>query len=169
MISHLRMGMKQQEMYDSSSLTCITFLRGLLKEIASFRMWKCENVLSSLAYIDSLNVSVLTVYCSLDSAIYTISNKRKLHWLYMYADETSILIPATYVTEALARSRKLHVYVNFFLSAHLGGGELTSPPPPHTKKLATLLTSTIMCTLLCVYKDALIYILLKTASCSVPL
>ena len=41
-----------------------------------------------------------------------------------------------YVSEALARAYKLHVYDFFFyMSVHLGA----CPPPPHTKKLATLL------------------------------
>ena len=43
-----------------------------------------------------------------------------------------------YVSEALARAYKLHVHVFFFLSVHLGG---LPPPPPNTKKLATLLAS----------------------------
>ena len=36
---------------------------------------------------------------------------------------------------SLARAYKLHVYDFFFMSVHLGA----CPPPPHTKKLATLL------------------------------
>ena len=36
---------------------------------------------------------------------------------------------------SLARAYKLHVYVFFFMSVHLGA----YPPSPHTKKLATLL------------------------------
>ena len=36
---------------------------------------------------------------------------------------------------SLARTYKLHVYDFFFMSVHLGA----CPPPPHTKKLATLL------------------------------
>ena len=48
---------------------------------SSFRMGKCQKVLSSLAslariYIHFLNVSVLSVYCHL---YHTISDKRKMH------------------------------------------------------------------------------------------
>ena len=35
---------------------------------------------------------------------------------------------------SLARAYKIHVYDFFFMSVHLG----VCPPPPHTKKLATL-------------------------------
>ena len=64
---------------------------------SSFRMWKCQKCLSSLAslariYIHFLNVSVLSVYCHLYNSIIIIKDKRKMHWLcYVYVCITYVI------------------------------------------------------------------------------
>ena len=117
------------------------------KEI-SFNMWKCENFLSSLAYIHRfflLNISVLSVGVGI------------LAFIAPYHSE-SILIKANcidctcrciwrvlkiYVSEALARAYKLHVH-DFFSVGTFGG--LAPPPPPPCKKAgyATVLTGSYL-------------------------
>ena len=89
-------------------------------------------------YVDFLNVSVFVDILSF-AARHTINNKKKLHWLYTYADvhkyfETMKII--IYVSEALARAYKLYVRDLFFIGIHLLGLVPPPPPPPHTKKLA---------------------------------
>ena len=94
---------------------------------SSFWIWKCQNFLSSLTplahiYIDFLKV--LSVCCRLYRI--TISNKRELYWLYVYANVKSSL-----------RYEMIHVYeALFFCRYNLG---VLPPPPPIPKKLATLL------------------------------
>ena len=104
------------------------------KEIA---VLECENAKknSKLAlsarsqiHIIFFNVSVLSVH-----AVYspTISNKRELHWLYMYADVVWDL--KIYISEALARAYKLHVHDFFFSVGTFGGLAPPPPPPPYQK------------------------------------
>ena len=63
---------------------------------------------------------------------YAISNKRELHCVRagIFGDLK------IYVSEALARFARPRIKISyFFLSVHLG---VLPPPPPNTKKLATL-------------------------------
>ena len=100
----------------------------------SFRMWKCEKFLSSLAslariYIDFLNVSVLLVCCCLYR--HTTRNTRELHWLYMYTDVLWDLKMYMFLRRSLtslARSR-IFMYTIFFLLSVWG----FCPPPPIPK------------------------------------
>ena len=54
-----------------------------IKGNSSFRMWKCENFLSSLAriLIDFSQCSYFVIILSIQR--HAISNKRELHWLYV--------------------------------------------------------------------------------------
>ena len=67
-----------------------------------------------------------------------ISNKRELHCVR--ADVFGDL--KIYVSEALARFARPRIKISYFFSVGTFGG--LAPPPPNTKKLATLVM-TIIC------------------------
>ena len=99
----------------------------------SFRMWKCEEFLSSLAplariYIDFLNVSVLLVCCCLYR--HTTSNKRELHWLYMHTDVLWDLKIYMFLRRSLASLARAYSCLKKIMSVHLG---VLPPPPPIPK------------------------------------
>ena len=69
---------------------------------------------------------------------YAISNKRELHCVR--ADVFGDL--KIYVSEALARFARSRIKISYFFSVGTFGG-LAPPPPPNTKKLATLVAPTL--------------------------
>ena len=77
-------------------------------------MWKWEKFPRSLAWIDFLNVSVLS-----DTVVYSAIPYEKIK-AYMFLRRS---------LASLARAYKLHVYDFFLMSVHLGA----CPPPPYQK------------------------------------
>ena len=97
----------------------------LKKKNSSFRISKCKFFLSSLAPLARIffflhNVSVLSVILSFIVPYHRID----CICMQMHFETWN-----TYISEALARAYKLHIYmIFFFLSVNLG--VLPPPPPP---------------------------------------